>query len=73
VAAESYSYLHGQPHRTVLSMDLGTGLIDPDEVEITLGDGPVADELRRLGLPTAPDFATWGEDLSATFELGDPL
>lgn len=73
MAAESYSYLGGEPHRTGLSMDMGTGLIDPAEVELTLGTGPVADELRRLGLPTAPDFATWGQDLSATFELGNHL
>ena len=73
VAAESYSYLDGLPHRTVLSMDMGTGLIDPADVQVSLGDGPVADELRRLGLPTAPDFATWGEGLSATFELGEPI
>ncbi len=73
MAAESYSYLDGRPHRTVLSMDMGTGMIDPADVQVTLGEGPVADELRRLGLPAAPDFATWGEGLSATFELGDPL
>jgi hypothetical protein len=73
VVAKSCSYLDGRPHRTVLSMDMGTGLIDPGAVEIILGIGPAADELRRLGLPVAPDFATWGEDLSATFELGEPL
>jgi hypothetical protein len=73
VEAESYSYLDGVPHATMLSMDMGTGLIDPADVVLELGDSPVADELRSLGLPTAPDLATWGEHLSATFHLARPL
>jgi hypothetical protein len=74
IDAESYSYLDGVPYRTTLSMDMGTGFVDPADVVIELGDGPVADELRSLGLPElAPDLATWGEGLSATFLLGQPL
>ena len=70
--ATSYSYLDGVPYGTDLSMDMGTGLVDPADVQLELGDSPVADELRSLGLPCAPDFATWGEGLSATFLLGQP-
>jgi hypothetical protein len=73
VAATSYSYLDGVPYGTDLSMDMGTGVIDPADVQLELGDGPVADELRSLGLPCAPDLATWGEGLSATFFLGQPI
>lgn len=73
VETASYSYLDGVPHETPLAMDLGTGIIDPADVEIVLGSGPVADELRTLGLPTAPDLATWGTGLTATFDLGHPL
>ncbi|MGK2947563.1 MAG: acetoacetate decarboxylase family protein [Acidimicrobiales bacterium] len=73
VEAESYSYLDGAPHATTLSMDMGTGVVDPAEVVLELGDSPVADELRSLGLPTTPDMATWGEHLSATFHLARPL
>ena len=73
VEATSYSYLDGVPYGTDLSMDMGTGMIDPADVELELGDSPVADELRSLGLPCPPDFATWGEGLSATFLLGQPL
>lgn len=69
----SYSYLDGVPHETPLSMDLGTGVIDPADVRIEVGEGPVADELRSLGLPTPPDLVTWGEGLSATFHLGRTL
>ena len=71
--ADSYSYVDGVAYATPLSMDMGTGFIDPSEVTIELGDGPVADELRSLGLPKAPDLATWGEGLSATFLLGQPV
>jgi hypothetical protein len=70
----SYSYLHGEPHETPLSMDMGTGLIDTTSVRIELGEGLVATELRTLGLPdVAPDFGTWGTGLSAIFQLGHPL
>jgi len=70
VDTDSYSYLDGEPCATRLSMDLGTGFLDPADVVVELGSGPVADELRALGLPAAPDFGAWGRDLSATFELG---
>lgn len=73
VETASYSYLDGVPHETPLAMDLGTGVVDPAAVEVTLGAGPVADELRALGLPAAPDLATWGAGLTATFHLGRPL
>ncbi len=73
VETGSYSYLHGVPHETPLAMDLGAGVIDPTDVVVTLGTGPVAEELRSLGLPKAPDFGTWGTHLTATFQLGHPL
>jgi hypothetical protein len=73
IQATSYSYLDGVPYGTELSMDMGTGIVDPVDVQLELGDSPVADELRTLGLPRAPDLATWGEGLSATFLLGRPL
>lgn len=71
--SDSYSYVAGVAHATPLSMDMGTGFVDPAAVEIELGDGPVADELRSLGLPKAADLVTWGEGLSATFFLGRPV
>ncbi len=73
IDADSYSYLGGIAYSTPLSMDMGTGVIDPEAVTIEMGDGPLADELRSLGLPKAPDLATWGEGLSATFRLGHPV
>jgi len=73
VEATSYSYLEGVPYATDLSMDMGTGFVDVADVVLELGDSPVADELRSLGLPHAPDVAIWGEGLSATFLLGHPI
>lgn len=73
VETGSYSYLGGVAYETPLAMDMGTGIIDVSTVEIVLGDGVVADELRTLGLPTAPDFGSWGTGLTATFQLGRPL
>lgn len=69
----SYSYLDGVPYETPLSMDMGTGAIDPADVVLTLGEGPIAAGLRSLGLPATPDAASWGTDLSATFLLGRPV
>lgn len=73
VESVSYSYLGGVPYATSLAMDLGTGFLDPADVVVELGAGAVADELRSLGLPKAPDFAVWGTGLSATFQQGTPL
>lgn len=48
-------------------------LARPADVELTLGTGPIAEELRSLRLPKAPDFCTWGEDGCATFQLGQEV
>lgn len=73
VETGSYSYLHDQPHETPLSMDMGAGMIDVNTVEVELGYGLIATELKTLGLPSTPDFGTWGTGLTATFQLGHPL
>jgi len=69
----SYSYLNGVAYETPLTLDLGTGVIDPADVVIELGPGTIGDELRSLGLPKAPDMATWGTALAGTFLLGRPV
>ncbi len=73
VETSSYSYLGGVAYETPLAMDMGSGLLDPADVVVELGAGVVADELRSLGLPKAPDVGTWGTGLTATFQLGHPL
>jgi len=69
----TYSYLDGVPTELPLTIDLGAGFIDPADVRIELGTSPVADELRRLGLPTAPDMAAWGEGLTGSFLVPRPV
>ena len=69
----SYSYLDGKPLETPLRMQIGTGAVDPAEVLLELGDSPVADELRSLGLRRPPDLCTWAEGLSATFQRPRPV
>lgn len=71
--ATTYSYLDGAPTEVPLSIDLGTGLIDPSEVVMELGTSAAADELRSLGLPKAPDLAVWGEGLRGVFGRPRPL
>jgi hypothetical protein len=73
VESSSYSYLDGVAYATPLSIDMSPSAVAPGEVELTVGTGPIADELRSLGLPASPDFCSWGEGLTATFELGTQL
>jgi hypothetical protein len=69
----TWSYLDGVPTAVPLTIELATGIVGGDEVDIELGTGVVADELRSLGLPKAPDLAMWGEGLSGTFGRPEPL
>ena len=68
----SYSYLDGVASRHPALHGHGHGLRGPRPSWSRWG-GLVADELRSLGLPVTPDLATWGEGLSATFLLGEPV
>ncbi len=69
----TYSYLDGVATEVPLTIDLPTGLVDPADVRLELGDSPAALELRSLGLPAAPDLAMWGEGLSGTFLRPRPI
>lgn len=71
--ADTYSYLDGVPTVIPLTIDIGTGVIDPASVHIELGETTIAKELRSLGLPRTPDSAAWGEKLTGTFQLPRPV
>ena len=73
VETTSYSYLNGVPHGTPLAMDMSAAVVEPGDVPLTIGSGAIADELTSLGMPADPDFCSWGEHLTATFQLGAPL
>ena len=72
-SATTYSYLDGVPMSLGLEMELPPVVVDPSEVEIELGHGALAEELRSLGLPAAADLALWGEGLGATFQVPRPI
>jgi hypothetical protein len=63
-----YSYIDGVARRTDVEIDIPTGIVAPEAVSIELGTGPLAAELRRLGLPRVPDYCSWGEGLCAEFQ-----
>ena len=55
-----YTYIEGIPHSvssTQVSSQMGSG--GGKQVEITLGNHPIADDLRSLGLPKKPLMTTW--------------
>jgi hypothetical protein len=62
-----YSYVDGVARRTAVEIDMPTGIVAPEAVGLELGTGPLAADLRRLGLPRPPDFCAWGEGLFARF------
>jgi hypothetical protein len=68
-----YSYIDSVARCTHIEIDMPTGIVDPDAVSLELGTGPLAAELRRLGLPRRPDFCAWGEGLFARFGKPQPV
>lgn len=69
----AYTYVDGEPSATSFEMKMPIGIVDPAEVVVELGTGPMTDSLRRMGLPRAPDLALWGEGLTAAFHLPQPV
>src|SRR5262249_27123941 len=68
VPMETYSYIDGTLHRTrFVSGAEGVG-IHLGGAEIALGDHPVADELRALGLPRRALMSVWMEHSHGRFE-----
>jgi hypothetical protein len=71
----SYSTIDGVPHATSFTQG-GTGAAigaGRDDVELVLGDHPVAKDLAALGLPAPATLTTWTEHMQATFEAPRPL
>ncbi len=68
-SAIGYSYIEGVPHQTIFTQhatQLGIGL--GSGVELTLGDHPIADDLRSLGLPKKPLMTTWAGKMVMSFD-----
>lgn len=69
-----YSYIEGVPHVTAFTQKTSElGVARGGSVEITLGDHPIADDLRALGLPKKPMMATWAGKMEMQFEAPEKL
>lgn len=73
LARRLYTYIDRIPHVVPLEIGFPTGALDPADVRIEVGAGPLADALRALGLPEQPGRCTWGEGLPAVFHLPSPV
>lgn len=65
----TYTYLDGRPTAVRFTTG-GTGAsMTPgaEGVELALGDHPIADDLRALGLPAPPMMSTWTEHMTGSF------
>ena len=72
-AMVTYSYVDGVLHRTrFVSGATGVG-IRLGGAEVVLGDHPVADELRSLGLPKPALMSVWMEHTHARFAAPVPV
>lgn len=72
-AMTTYTIKNGRTHATrFVSRSTGVGFFRSG-VEFTLGDHPMADKLRSLGLPKAPLAAVWMDHMHATFDRASPL
>lgn len=69
----SYAVVGDIPVVSTGFFDMPARIADTTTVTVDLGTGPVADMLRRLGLPRSPDYCTWGEGLSLSRGLPRPL
>lgn len=69
------SLIQGVPHRTTATQEIeGMGVrLGGRGVELELGSGPIADELRSLGLPKRALMSTWMERMQARFARPERL
>jgi hypothetical protein len=64
----TYTYLDGPTALQFITGGAAAVSSGADGVELTLGSHPIADELRSLGLPTAPMMSTWMEHMHGSFD-----
>ena len=69
----TYSFIDGVPHKTAFSSG-GRGVgFRLGGAEIALGQHPIADELRSLGLPKRAVMTMWMEHMHGCFEAAEAL
>lgn len=69
----TYTYLPSGPAATPFVQGGATSFGDPGSVRLELGDHPLAEELRRLGLPTTPILSTWTAHMHGSFGAPRPV
>jgi hypothetical protein len=71
---KTWTYIDGRPHRTVFaSQSSEVGMHFGKGSELTLGDHPFCDELRKLGLPKKPLMTVWMGKMHATFGMPEAV
>jgi len=70
----TYTLINGVPHSTRSTMGgSGFGVFGGGRARLELGGHPVAQDLRRLGLPKKPLMCAWTEHMRARFESAEKI
>lgn len=69
----TYSLIAGAPHATPFTSAAEGAGFHLGGADLTLGDHPIADELRTLGLPKKALMTMWMERMRGRFEAAAPL
>ncbi len=69
----TYTHIDGIAHKTLFRSRAGGASIRPGGSSLDLGEHPMAEQLRRLGLPKTPLLSVWMEHMSASFEAPEAL
>lgn len=72
-SVDAYSHADGVLRRTAWSMQPGGVRGRPGGAELTLGDHPIAKELRSLGLPRRAAFSSTTDHVRMQFQAPDEL
>jgi len=70
---KTWSYVEGVPHVTIAQQGVEGFGMKFGGAELTLGTGPIAEQLRSLGLPKRPLMCTWMEKFHARFGPAEKL
>jgi len=69
----TYSYVHGRLHKTTFTAGASEVGFALGGATLELGDHPIADDLRALGLPRAPLMTVWMGRQHGCFEAPAPV
>jgi len=73
MTTKTYTYIEGAAHRTPFVMAGSEVALQLGGAKLELGDHPIADELRSLGLPKRPLMSTFMGKMTGRFEAPEKL